>query len=172
MHYYFAYGSNLHPLRLRERIGNADVVSVVEKRGLKISFAKVGSDQSGKCTFHETNNNEDTLYGVLYKITPEGKAILDKIEGVGTGYDEKELIVPVANTELNAYTYQANPNHLNSALAPFDWYKQLVLTGAHFHNLPESYITSINEVVATQDPNPTRTKENLARIEEMQQFSL
>jgi gamma-glutamylcyclotransferase len=47
--YYLAYGSNLHPLRLMQRVSSAKVEDVIELPGRQGNFHKRSPDGSGKC---------------------------------------------------------------------------------------------------------------------------
>ena len=46
---YFAYGSNLHPERLRERVPSAESLGVARLEAHVLRFHKRGRDGSGKC---------------------------------------------------------------------------------------------------------------------------
>ena len=90
----------------------------------------------------------DAVWGVLYRIDCAEKADLDRIEGLGVGYDEHEVVVATEAGEIAARTYRARPNAVNATLRPRQWYKALVLDGAREHGLPASYVAMIEEVEA------------------------
>ena len=46
---YFAYGSNLHPMRLMERVPSAKFVGTVEIKKYRLTFHKKSIDDSSKC---------------------------------------------------------------------------------------------------------------------------
>lgn len=79
--HYLAYGSNLHPLRLQERVPSAVVVGVVKLAGQLLTFSKRGGDGSGKCACFDSGNAADVVYGVLYQMDASGRDVLDKVEG-------------------------------------------------------------------------------------------
>ena len=82
---YLAYGSNLTPARLSARVGNLDVLGTVPLPGYRLEFSKRGADGSGKCTLIAAPGSH--AWGAIYRIADGAKATLDKIEGLGHGYD-------------------------------------------------------------------------------------
>ena len=88
------------------------------------------------------------VWGVLYRIDCAEKADLDRIEGLGVGYDEHEVVVATAAGEVAARTYRARPGAVDTALRPRRWYKAHVLDGAREHGLPASYVAMIEGVEA------------------------
>ncbi|MCF8057186.1 MAG: gamma-glutamylcyclotransferase [Desulfocapsa sp.] len=90
---YFAYGSNMSLNRIRQRVPSALMLGMFSLEYHELRFHKHGRDNSGKCDAYYTNDSSNTVLGVLYQIDKSGKVILDRAEGVGCGYDEKEVIV-------------------------------------------------------------------------------
>ena len=86
----------------------------------------------------------------MFTIHSTEKPLLDAIEGVGFGYEEKkvELVTPTGDT-LAAMTYYAT--RIDPALKPFEWYKHHVLFGAREHGLPDSYVARIARVESRPD---------------------
>ena len=131
--YHFAYGSNLHPLRLQERVPSAKSIGVVEAVGYKLTFSKKSKDQSGKCNFYQTGHDSDVVYGVLYEFDACDKANLDKAEGKGAGYNERLISFSLGDEQYSPFTYIADSAYIDSGLHPYEWYKQFVVLGAQFH---------------------------------------
>ena len=161
MLHYFAYGSNLHPVRLGKRISSAELIGAVELTGYRLKFHKTSEDESGKCNAFATGSSSDLIHGALYQLAFEHKPILDRIEGTGHGgYIPSEISVRHRHHEYACFTYLAEPSHLNDDLEPYHWYKQLVVLGAKYLNFPEAYIASIESVKSKKDPNQKRWQEN------------
>lgn len=158
--YYIAYGSNLHPIRIEERVPSARALGVVELPGLSLAFHKRSIDLSGKCLLSAAQGDSDKAYGVLYEFNPAQKTLLDAAEGSGKGYFEQQLSVPLGDTNYTGYIYMASSSHIDTALMPYHWYKNLVVAGARFHGLPSSYIASIQSTTSIEDPNSRRRLEN------------
>ncbi len=161
--YYFAYGSNLHPLRLRQRTPSCQTIGVSVLAGYALRLHKKGRDGSAKCNAFFTGSTQDRVHGVIYKIDMSEKCHLDQAESLGSGYHEKALDLSVSPSVFRVFTYVADGNYIDDTLKPFTWYKDVVLQGAQIHGLPASYIETIARLEATQDPDKGRA-ERYARI--------
>ena len=165
MIYYFAYGSNLHPMRLRERVSSAELVGVAEHPNHKLTFHKKSNDDSSKCNMFSSGNESDLIHGAIYKLNPEHKNKLDKFEGKGYGYIDNQIMVKHNGNEYTCFTYLAQQSHIVDNLKPYHWYKKLVVLGAQYLEFPRSYISSIEVVESMEDPNQKRRKEKEVLIE-------
>lgn len=154
--YYFAYGSNMSLSRLRERVPSAEAVGCFSLNGHDLRFHKLSKDGSGKCDAFFTSDSGNTIYGVLFKIASSEKPALDQAEGLGYGYDEKEVTVTAHDSSsITATTYVATK--IDEKLKPYSWYVNHVLVGANEASLPLSYIaTKINSVEAVEDNDRAR----------------
>lgn len=152
----FAYGSNLAVARIEERVG--PVVAVASGRLLAhaLRFHKAGRDGSGKADAFATGNLEDLVYGVVYEMSDEAKRKLDRFEGLGAEYLEKDVTIATATGDVAATLYHAHPSRIDPSALPFDWYLSLVLDGARMHGLPESYIERIAAHPARVDTDRVR----------------
>jgi gamma-glutamylcyclotransferase len=154
----FAYGSNMFTRRLRERAPSAQAIGTGVLHGYTLRWHKVGQDSSGKCDIFETGNDGDTVHGVLYALSPSDKPALDAAEGLGHGYDEKEVKIHAPSGVVRAHVYYAT--NIDPARVPFAWYKALVVAGARQHALPEQYIARLVAEPATSDPDDARALRN------------
>lgn len=163
--YYLAYGSNLHPQRLRERVSSARLAGLVTLPGYRLSFHKRShADGSGKCMFERVPERAGCLHAAVYAIDEAERPALDRHEGLGAGYHEQLLDVSLAGERLTVFTYRVDVNHVDRALQPFDWYRGLVLAGARFHGLPARYIAAIEAVTPIRDPDRQRAREQTALL--------
>ncbi|MDX1678142.1 gamma-glutamylcyclotransferase family protein [Arsukibacterium sp.] len=153
---YFAYGSNMALARIKQRIPGALRHGVVSLAQHTLRFHKVGYlDGSAKCDAFFTGREADQVIGMLYNISDSDKSILDKIEGVGFGYQDKEVqVTDSQGNRITALTYIAT--HIDSSLRPFNWYLNHVLRGATECGLPGSYIAAIAATPAIDDPDKAR----------------
>lgn len=154
--YYFAYGSNLHPERLRERVPSSRALAVAELDGHLLRFHKRGRDGSGKCSILPSGRPQDRVFGVVYRMAAAEQANLDRAEGLGAGYRRVELTVRVDGKPWPVFSYRAQDSHIDDALLPFTWYRRLVLAGARHHGLPADYIDAIGTIAARPDPDTER----------------
>ena len=142
---YFGYGSNMSTERLRARVPSARARGRGRLLHHTLRWHKVGRDGSGKCDIEPTDTR-NVVWGVLYDVAWSEKPALDAAEGLGTGYFEKEVRIVTDDGECLALTYHANPDRIDSALRPRDWYKDYVVRGASEHGLPADYIRKLEQV--------------------------
>ncbi len=158
---YFAYGSNLSTVRLTKRVPSAELIETGQLNKHRLLFHKIGRDGSAKCDAYFTDQEDDFLYGALFRINPEQKKHLDQTEGLGNGYEIKQVTVVTESAEtFNAFTYFAT--RTASDIKPFHWYKEHVLSGAREHFFPEQYIEQITRIASTDDENRIRTEQELS----------
>ncbi len=157
---YFAYGSNLHPLRLRERVPSARFVQVTAITEHSLRFHKRGRDGSSKCNAYFTADPNDKLLAALYEIDAREKSGLDQHEGVGTGYEIRTFSVMALGREREVFAYVAMVDHIDESLRPFSWYSELVLLGATYHRFPTTYLQSIKQVRTVVDTDQARVGRN------------
>ncbi len=157
----FSYGSNMSLARLQDRVPSARFVAVATLPAHRLRFHKVSQkDGSGKCDAEETGNPEDRVIGVVYEISGSEKPALDREEGLGSGYGEKEVEVSTDQERLTALMYFATT--VDSQLKPYQWYKKHVLVGARENGLPPEYIAQIEAMEAVDDPDTARHERELA----------
>jgi hypothetical protein len=113
----FAYGSNLLTRRILARVPSAQLVSVATLAGHRLCWHKLGRDGSGKCDVLPTGHPLDRVIGVVYRMRTADKPLLDRIEGLGSGYDEEEVSLSTAAGPMRAWTYRATD--IDSTAVPF-----------------------------------------------------
>jgi gamma-glutamylcyclotransferase len=165
MIHYFAYGSNLHPARLTARVPSAELIGVATYAGHRLDFHKKSDDGSSKCNMFKSGSESDLTHGAIYRMRPEHKHELDRVEGKGYGYRDSQVALDLDGKEYDCFTYFAQESHIVDELAPYHWYKQLVILGARYLGLPGSYISSLDAVGSVDDPDATRRKANEMLIE-------
>jgi len=165
---YFAYGSNMHPNRMKQRVPSAEAVGIARLGKYSVCFHKRGwKDGSGKCNAHFTGDPGDEVIGVIYKVLSSEKSMLDSCEGVGNGYEVRNITVLHDNDKRAVFTYIAEEMHIDDKLVPYSWYKLYVVHGARHHGLPESYILSLNSVRAIEDPDCDRSESELTVLKSL-----
>jgi hypothetical protein len=157
---YFAYGSNMDTARLRYRAPSCRFRCTAQLQKFQLRFHKRSKDGSGKSNAFYTGALTDNVFGVVYEIPLNEKAVLDRAEGLGHGSNEQSLSVLAPDgKELHVQTYIADPSVLDENLRPYSWYKDFVLKGAAEHRLPSEYIERrIKSVPAIVDPDKKRER--------------
>ncbi|WP_164885006.1 gamma-glutamylcyclotransferase family protein [Rubrivivax rivuli] len=158
----FAYGSNMLTARLRERVSSARPVGTACLPGFSLHWHKVSVDGSGKCDVVEDATSGACVWGVVFAIESAQKDSLDKSEGLGNGYGDRKISVMLGGATLTAQAYVATRTDV--AYLPYDWYKALVVAGAHEHALPPHYVAALEAQPFTVDANEERRRKNLLLI--------
>jgi len=139
---YFAYGSNMNLMRMRERAPSAMVIGTACLQHHHVVCNKLGQDGTAKANI--VPQRDASTYGVLYKISTDETALLDAEE---TGYRRVEkTLLNHLNQEVHAQTYVAF--RLTHQPVTTDWYKSLIIQGAAEHGLPEDYIRALESLPA------------------------
>ncbi len=150
----FAYGSNMLAARMMARVPSVRPLGSARLEGFVLSWNKRSKDGSAKCSIEETGQREDVVWGVLYALNREDKRKLDDFEGLGHGYGERMVTVLAGGKPLRVWAYYATSVDLN--VRPYDWYRDLVVAGAHEHGFPPEYIESLEAVPTIKDPDGKR----------------
>lgn len=169
---YFAYGSNIHPARLQERIGNTAPVGVARVRGYDLQFNKRGSDGSGKCNIVVTGRRADHVLGTIYEVSLAQFKDLMQHE---PGYRPSAITVEIESQVHAAATFVANADRVDDGLVPFEWYHRMVVSGLNHFDFPVEYIERVHQVTSVPDSEQSRAadiEETLARISEYQEPAL
>lgn len=150
---YAAYGSNLHPDRLRRRVPSATLRGVGFVSGLELRFHKAGRlDGSGKCNILPGENG---VYVAVFDIDESERGILDSCEGLGAGYNHQLIDVDRFGS---CSTYIGDTSAIDNSLRPFDWYREYVVRGAKLHGFPTEYLTALENVLADVDKDRNRSE--------------
>jgi len=143
---YFAYGSNMLTARLLFRCPGAEKIEPAFLIGYTLGFDKRSRDGSGKCTVRRTGSPSDVVHGVLFTIPQSQVPSLDRAEGEGTEYDRVLIQAKTKNDKtVPAETYIAKEAKIDRHAIPYDWYLDLVVTGAEQHELPHTYIEGLRK---------------------------
>lgn len=150
----FAYGSNMLTARMAARAPAARLLGPALLERFALRWNKRSKDGSGKCSIEETGRREDFVWGVLYELNAADKKQLDEVEGLGRGYGERSVTVLTNGKLVGAHVYYATSTDPNSR--PYDWYRELVVSGARQHGLPSEYVQSLEAVSAIKDLDEKR----------------
>ena len=151
--YNFSFGSNMSSNRLLARLPNAKRVGTATLKGYELTFDMLFSDGSGKCSIRQSSDDDAVVYGVIYEINADEKAILDSIEGAG--YDCVDISPTLLTGQtINAHCYIANTH--DESVLPFDWYIGHVHRGALEAGVPKAYSDAILNRPKKSDPNQER----------------
>ena len=156
----------MYAARLRYRVPSCRFRFTAQLLKHRLCFHKRSSDGSGKCNAFATAASKDSVFGVVYEISPAEKPALDRAEGVTLGYHDARVRVQSPDgREVQVHTYIADGDAIDDRLKPYSWYKDFVMKGAQEHGLPLEYIHSyIEPVLAVTDPDRKRDQSRRMEI--------
>ncbi|MFZ2170707.1 MAG: gamma-glutamylcyclotransferase family protein [Methylococcaceae bacterium] len=132
--YYFAYGSNMLPERLLERIRKYHAAFPVSLPNYRFTYNKKSINGTAKANI--VTSDGTVVYGACFEIDDDDFAILTKYEG---GYDRRNITVKTSEgKDIEAVTYISSS--IDNTRVASDEYKKLVLKGANYWALDKSYI--------------------------------
>ena len=156
---YFAYGSNLLAERIAARCPSATPKGVVSVAGWRLAFQAKSFDGSGKATLIRAGDG-DVVHGRLYEIGQGERDALDHAEGadrdppVYLRHDDFRVVDADGTVIDGVSVYLASDE--TPALAPWDWYRALIVAGGMQAGLPAGTVAATAVTPALPDPLPNR----------------
>ena len=133
--YYFAYGSNMLPKRLLERIDKYHMGFKAEFPNHRFIYNKKSIDGTAKANVEPDDSME--VCGVCFEVDEGDLETLKKYEG---GYDQRNIEVTDENENIvKAVTYVSAS--VDNSLGASTEYKSIVVNGARHWDLDEKYIS-------------------------------
>ena len=136
--YYFAYGSNLNPQRMKDRGVLFTKRELAQLNGYEFLLNKLRINGTAAANIRPKDGS--TLYGLLYTCTPDVFQKLDVFEGVAAGHYSRETVVVMVNgRKQEAITYIASGSSCDDNLRKVDEdYLSHILCGKDL--LPGDYV--------------------------------
>ncbi|QOC21754.1 gamma-glutamylcyclotransferase [Wenzhouxiangella sp. AB-CW3] len=163
---YLAYGSNLHPHRLRERIGDIELAGVVGLPGWRLCFDKRGADGSAKANLRPMPGSDHCAWAAAYRVHEYQLPVLDQFEGCGGGYETFRFDVCIGKQWVPALAYLTPSHWTTQIMHPYDWYCALVAAGARYHSLPQAYIDMVEAQPAVADSDLARRRHHMRTVQQ------
>jgi len=148
MIFYFAFGSNMKPDRIKRRLDNYPQLTklIPQAKSVRLpdhrfAFSKYSTkDHTGKANIEKDSKSE--VWGVLFRINEDALEILKDIE---KGYEAQTIYVfSVEDEKYEAITFVAKK--IQNGLKPTLEYLNMILDGARHYKLPPEYIAKIKEL--------------------------
>ncbi len=133
MPYYFAYGSNMNPARMRSRGLDFSEVNPGRIDGLALRFNKISRHNRNWACANLVFAPGEHVEGVLYRLASDCEILkLDPYEGTPRYYSRDRFPVATLSGYHAAWTYIANPGVIDNNILPLRWYLHQLLEGAEF----------------------------------------
>ena len=148
--YYFAYGSNMNPARVRLRRMAIKGYTAGTLSGYRLAFNKRSTIIVGAASANIMVSATSLVEGVIYHLEDLNTIeTMDPFEGYPIRYSRH--IVPISTTDgvLDSWVYTANEDHVEEGLKPAKWYLDHLLAGKAF--LSESYYSALTQIVPLAD---------------------
>ena len=148
---YFAYGSNMDEIRMRERCPSARFLFKAKLAGFRLAFTR--SSTTNRCGVADILSDPPAaVWGVVYHIKDEHKAALEKAEGVPVRAYEPFTVEVHPDGDgaqrIKATTYVVVTKE-DPRPRPSPAYRQYIVDGAIHGRLPEDYITRLKQIETT-----------------------
>lgn len=143
---HFAYGSNMDPTRIAERLKRLPQATRAYLNGYRLRFNKRAKGKPGIGWANIVRGEDsDTVYGLLYDLTEEELKKLDGFEGVIEGhYRRKTVAVQLAGgTMVPAIACVACPEWVEDNLLPTPEYLNRLLAAGDY--LPADYVAALQK---------------------------
>ncbi|UCO96591.1 gamma-glutamylcyclotransferase [Metapseudomonas lalkuanensis] len=150
MSFYFAYGSNMNPARMRSRGLVFSEAMAGRLEGYALCFDKRAHDRPGRSYANIRYQRDGVVEGVLYRLAHEDEIWkMDPFEGTPIFYSRERMPVMTAQGVQPAWVYVANPAMREEGLWPTRSYLEHLLAGREF--LSRAYWDSLVAVPAHAD---------------------
>ncbi|MER9414048.1 gamma-glutamylcyclotransferase family protein [Mesorhizobium sp. M0589] len=149
---YFAYGSNMDILQMRERCPDAEIVGSGRLPDYALCFPRMSVKRKcGVSSVEPFAGGE--VWGVVYRLTATDLALLDRNEGYQSGrdrhlnsYTRLPVTVMMNGVATETQTYFAEPQ--SGTFLPSAAYLQHLRDGAKHQGLPDSYLALLDALEA------------------------
>lgn len=132
------------------RVPSAEAIGRAQLQDKRVVFNKRSKDGSGKANLLDSYGS--IAWGVLYKLDFDDIETMNRIEG---GYTCSEVTVQLDNgTTVMAKTYISM--EVTDEPVAYDWYKDVVITGAREHNLPVDYVRYLDHLPSKDDTSNSK----------------
>ena len=150
MNQYFAFGSNMNPARLRQRVGDFPTPCPSVLLGYRLVFNKKADRKPGVGFANIVISNSDQVHGLLYELTNEQLEMLSAWEGVsGSHYYRTMLQVLTDGGEsVRAVAYVACEDKIAHDLLPEAEYLNHLLAARE--HLPPDYVVALEKQAVRQ----------------------
>lgn len=148
--YYFAYGSNMNPDRVRQRLIKFDDFQAGILHDYRMTFNKRSAKFIGSASANVMLHKGAQTEGVIYRLIHADEIVtMDPYEGYPLRYDRLLLTISCQYGLVDAWVYVANQEYIDNNLKPNRWYLQHLLAGREF--LSNTYIEQLEAVECLPD---------------------
>jgi len=152
---YFAYASNLDPEIMSTLCPGHRVVGLAALPDHRLGFPRFSPDWGGGLAACQLAHGE-TVWGVVYDLTEDGLAALDRKDGFRAPGDQhndcdrETITVELSRPDDGSIPRRLRPwiyvPRTSNPTAPSRRYLEAILRGARHHRLPEEYVARLGKI--------------------------
>ena len=143
--YYFAYGSNMNPERVRNRGLAVTDIRPARLDGVRLVFDKMSREHPGAAHANIVYAPEACVEGVLYRLRSAGEILkMDPFERAPVNYGRDAVRVCSGEGRVAAWTYFANRAERRQARKPPRSYLAHLLAGRPY--LTREYFLGLQRI--------------------------
>jgi gamma-glutamylcyclotransferase (GGCT)/AIG2-like uncharacterized protein YtfP len=147
---YFAYGSNMDPEHMQDRVPEAQAVGPARLDGFRLEFNVYSTEWEGGAANLELDENAH-VWGVLWNVSDDALQGLDAFQGHPSFFRREDVVVHGSEGPVIAWTYRVA--HQKGYIRPTDAYVHRLRAGVRVHGLPPEALDMIDR--AARPPKPT-----------------
>ena len=140
---YFAYGSNLDEVQLRQRCPGSNLETAGSLRDFQLSFT-VHSAGWGAGAADIVHCPGGRVWGLVFNLTDEDLRSLDRFEGHPEHYRRFVARIDTPDGTLDSWVYAAQRKA--AFVAPSRRYVEIIREAAVRHGFPDDYVRMLDEV--------------------------
>ncbi len=149
-HWYFAYGSNMNPQRMRTRGLLFSESLSGQLPGYELCFNKRAHDRPGAAYANIRHRQGAVVEGVIYRLDGADEIFkMDPFEGTPVLYSRERMPILTNQGVLPGWVYIANPAWRCEGLRPTRTYLEHLLAGREY--LSENYWQAIAATLVHDD---------------------
>ncbi|HEX2069042.1 MAG TPA: gamma-glutamylcyclotransferase family protein [Actinomycetota bacterium] len=148
---YFAYGANMDPRHMLERVPGASVIGPARLDGYRLEFNVYSSEWDGGAANLEPDP-DGRVWGVLWELPDDQLSGLDAYEGHPVFFRREEVTVQGPVEPAIAWTFRV-AHQDRSYVRPTDSYVQLLRSAVRVQGLPPDALDIIER--SARPPRPT-----------------
>lgn len=147
---YFAYGSNMDPRHMLQRVPNARPVGPGKLSGFRVVFNVYSGEWGGGAANLEPDP-EGHVWGVLWEVPEEEWQGLDAYQGHPTFFRREDVPVDASGGPVVAWTYRVA--HQSGYVRPTDEYVRRMISAIRVQGLPPEALDMVER--AARPPKPS-----------------
>jgi gamma-glutamylcyclotransferase len=163
--FYFAFGSNLSTVQMRERCPGCEPDGPALLRGRALGFAYRSQNFPPGGAADVVQDEQGEVWGAIYRLGASDLERLDRFEHIGNGgYRRIEVEVEGAGGRVRALCYEV-ADRLGFDIPPTPAYRRLMLDGALEHGLPGDWSAQLKRRFDSMDAASSDSRQSEGSIQ-------